>query len=339
MLEQMTSIPMDAMLDAESVHLQNLEKTLEAKVLGQEQGIKKISQAIRRARVGLQNPNRPLGVFMFLGPTGVGKTELVKQLAKEVYHDDKALIKMDMSEFSSSHTGSRLVGAPAGYIGHDDGGELTEKVRRKPYSIVLFDEIEKAHKDVHNMLLQIFEDGHLTDGKGRKISFLNTIIVLTSNVGAQRFQSTANAIGFADNEKDLSQHEHEFEIATDDVMKDLKQTFVPEFINRLDSVVVFHPLTKESIKKIVKLQIEEFSKRLEEKGITLQVSGSTINALTKASFHPESGARQVRRILADKLEHPLAEGLLSGDVKKGSTLKVSYDGKTELCSFSKVVKK
>ena len=339
MLEQMTSIPMSAMLDAETTHLQNLEKTLEAKVLGQEQGIKKISQAIRRARVGLQNPNRPLGVFMFLGPTGVGKTELVKQLAKEVYHDDKALIKMDMSEFSASHTGSRLVGAPAGYIGHDDGGELTEKVRRKPYSIVLFDEIEKAHKDVHNMLLQIFEDGHLTDGKGRQISFLNTIIILTSNVGAQRFQSTANAIGFSDSDKDLSQHEHEFEVATEDVMKDLKQTFVPEFINRLDSVVVFHPLTKESIKKIVKLQIEEFSKRLVEKDITLRVGGSTINALTKVSFHPESGARQVRRVLADKLEHPLAEGLLSGDIKSGTTLKVSYDGKTELCTFTKVIKK
>jgi len=246
---------------------------------------------------------------------------------------------MDMSEFSASHTGSRLVGAPAGYIGHDDGGELTEKVRRKPYSIVLFDEIEKAHKDVHNMLLQIFEDGHLTDGKGRQISFRNTIIILTSNIGAQRFQATANAIGFSDNEKDLSHHEHEFELASDDVMKDLKQAFVPEFINRLDSVVVFHPLNRESIKKIVKLQIAEFQERLQEKNITLQVGGSTINSLSKAAYHPESGARQVRRILADKLEHPLAEGILSGEIKKNAFLKVSFDGKTELCSFSPVTKK
>ncbi len=339
MLEQMTNIPMSALLDAESVQLQSLEKTLQNKIIGQEKGIQKISQAIRRARLGLQNPNRPLGVFLFLGPTGVGKTELVKQLAKEVYHDEKALIKMDMSEFSASHTGSRLVGAPAGYIGHDDGGELTEKVRRKPYSIVLFDEIEKAHKDVHNMLLQIFEDGHLTDGKGRQISFRNTIIVLTSNIGAQRFQHTANAIGFADSEKDLSQHEHEFELATDDVMKDLKQAFVPEFINRLDSVVVFHPLNRESIKQIVKLQIAEFQERLKEKNITLQVGGSAINSLAKASYHPESGARQVRRVLADKLEHPLAEGILNGTIKSGATLKVSYDGKSELCSFSKIANK
>jgi ATP-dependent Clp protease ATP-binding subunit ClpC len=339
MLEQMTGVPMSAMLDGESIHLQNLEKTLRAKVVGQEKGIEKISQAIRRARVGLQNPNRPLGVFMFLGPTGVGKTELVKQLAKEVYHDEKALIKMDMSEFSASHTGSRLVGAPAGYIGHDDGGELTEKVRRKPYSIVLFDEIEKAHKDVHNLLLQIFEDGHLTDGKGRQISFRNTVIVLTSNIGAQRFQTTANAIGFADDEKDLSAKEHEFEMATDDVMKDLKKAFVPEFVNRLDSVVVFHPLNRDAIKQIVKLQVAEFQERLNEKGIALQVGGSTINSLAKASYHPESGARQVRRVLADKMEHPLAEGLLNGSIKAGSTLKVSFNGKTELCSFSKVTKK
>ncbi len=338
MLEQMTNIPVSALLDSDVKHLQNLEKTMEKKIIGQSKGVFEISKAIRRSRVGIQNPNRPLGVFMFLGPTGVGKTELVKQLAKEVYHDEKALIKMDMSEFSSGHTGSRLVGAPAGYIGHEDGGELTEKVRRKPYSIVLFDEIEKAHKEIHNMLLQIFEDGHLTDGKGRQISFRNTIIVMTSNIGAARFQKTANAIGFADSEKDIAEHEHEFDLASGDVQKDLKQEFSPEFINRLDSVVIFHPLDRESIKKICQLQIDEFQDRLREKKITLNLGGSVLSALAKESYHPESGARQVRRVLADKLENPLAEALLDGKIKDGSVLKVSYNAKEKICEFKECIK-
>ncbi|MCF7830718.1 ATP-dependent Clp protease ATP-binding subunit [Candidatus Gracilibacteria bacterium] len=334
MLEQMTDIPVSALLDSEVKHLQNLEKILQKKIIGQDKGVFEISKAIRRSRVGIQNPNRPLGVFMFLGPTGVGKTELVKKLAQEVYHDEKALIKMDMSEFSSGHTGSRLVGAPAGYVGHEDGGELTEKVRRKPYSIILFDEIEKAHKEVHNMLLQIFEDGHLTDGKGRKISFRNTIIIMTSNVGASRFQKTANAIGFADSDKDMAEHEHEFELASDNVMKDLKQEFSPEFINRLDSVVVFHPLNRESIKKICQLQIDEFQDRLKDKNIILKLGGSVLNSLAKESYHPESGARQVRRVLADKLENPLAEAILNGKVKDNSILKVSYNQQEKICEFS-----
>jgi len=338
MLEQMTNIPVSALLDSEVKHLQNLEKIMEKKIIGQRKGVFEISKAIRRSRVGIQNPNRPLGVFMFLGPTGVGKTELVKQLAKEVYHDEKALIKMDMSEFSSGHTGARLIGSPAGYIGHEDGGELTEKVRRKPYSIVLFDEIEKAHKEIHNMLLQIFEDGHLTDGKGRRISFRNTIIVMTSNIGATRFQKTANAIGFSDNEQDIAEHEHEFDLASGDVHKDLKQEFSPEFINRLDSIIIFHPLTRESIKKICQLQIEEFQKRLNDKKITLKIGGSVLNSLAKDSYHPESGARQVRRVLADKLENPLAEALLDKKIKEGSVLKVSYNAKEKICEFKECIK-
>ncbi len=203
-LEQMTGIPVKTLLSSELKSLGNLEKILEKKIIGQPEAIKEISKSIRRAKVGLQNPKRPLGAFMFLGPTGVGKTELVKQLAQEIYHDEKALIKIDMSEFSAGHTASRLVGASAGYVGHENGGELTEKIRKKPYSIVLFDEIEKAHKEVHNMLLQILEDGILTDGKGRKINFKNTIIILTSNIGAKRFQQEANSIGFGDTVKDLA---------------------------------------------------------------------------------------------------------------------------------------
>ncbi len=334
MLEQMTNIPLSALMDSEVEHLKSLEQILQAKIVGQEKAISEISKSIRRSRMGLQNPARPLGVFLFLGPTGVGKTELVKQLAKQVYHDENALVKVDMSEFSSGHTGSRLVGAPAGYVGHEEGGDLTEKIRRKPYSIVLFDEIEKAHREVHNMLLQIFEDGYLTDGKGRKISFRNTIVVMTSNVGAKRFQQKANSIGFADSDQDLAAHEHDFEIAAEDVRKDLKEVFSPEFINRLDSVVIFHPLNRESIKKIVELQIKELQERLKEKNITLSVGGSVINSLAKASYHPESGARQVRRVLSDKLENPLAEALLEMKTKNGADLKVGYDTMQNVCTFA-----
>lgn len=332
-LHQMTSIPVSALLDSEIKQLQELESTLKENIVAQDKAVEQVSQAIRRSRIGLQNPNRPLGVFMFLGPTGVGKTELVKQLAKEVYHDEKCLIKMDMSEFSQGHTASRLVGATAGYIGHEEGGELTEKVRRNPHSIVLFDEIEKAHREVHNLLLQILEDGHVTDGKGRKISFRNTVIIMTSNVGAKRFQQNANAIGFGDSKKDLAEHEKEFEHVQKDVMKDLKQHFPVEFINRLDSTIMFHPLNRDAIKQIVKIQVGQLQKRLDDKHITLKLSGSTINSLTKDSYDTDSGARQVRRVLQQKLEYPLVEALLSGTIAEHQSLKVSYDTMTKKCSF------
>lgn len=331
-IQQMTGIPSTTLLASELKNLKSLESVLSEKIIGQTPAISTISKAIRRARIGLQNPHRPLGAFLFLGPTGVGKTELVKQLAQEIYHDEKALIKLDMSEFSSGHTSSRLVGATAGYIGHENGGELTEKIRKKPHSIVLFDEVEKAHKDVHNMLLQILEDGILTDGKGRKINFKNTILILTSNIGAQQFQKTANAIGFADTKEDLSIHEHEFDEIKDSVMKDLKKTFSPEFINRLDGSIVFHPLNRDSIKKIVKLQIDEFQERLNEKRITLKIGGSTINALAKLAYNPEFGAREVRRVVSERLETPLVEEIIAGNIQENSVLKVSHDAKSG-CRF------
>lgn len=332
-LEQMTDIPVSALLDSEIESLKNLEKTLGKKIIGQEKAIATIAKSIRRARVGLQNPNRPLGAFLFLGPTGVGKTELVKVLSREVYHDEKALIKMDMSEFSAGHTASRLTGSAPGYVGHEEGGELTEKIRRRPHSIVLFDEIEKAHKEVHNLLLQILEDGHLTDGKGRKVSFRNAIIILTSNIGAARFQKSADAIGFAESEKDLAMHEHEFDSAIAEVHKDLKKSFSAEFLNRLDATIAFRPLNKISIKKIVELQLLEFQIRLDEKNIKLKIGGNVVNSLAKISYNPETGAREVRRILTDKVENPLVEALLDGTIKEESVVKVSYDTGTKKCKF------
>ena len=335
-VSQTTGVPTETLLASEIKALKNLEKTLESHIVGQSDAITQISQAIRRARVGLHNPNRPLGAFLFLGPTGVGKTELVKKLAAEVYHDEKALIKIDMSEFSSGHTSSRLVGATAGYIGHEDGGELTEKVRKKPYSIILFDEIEKAHKEVHNMLLQILEDGVLTDGKGRKINFKNTILIMTSNVGAKKFQQDANSIGFGDSKKDLAEHDHEFDVTKDEVMKELKTAFSPEFINRLDSAVVFRPLNRDAIKAIVKLHIKEFEARLKDKNITLKVGGSAINGLAKAAYNPEFGAREVRRVLQKSLETPLVEGIIAGDLQHDQTYTVKYNAKKEVCEFGVV---
>ncbi len=332
-LSEMTGIPPITLLSSDLKALGKLEEILSKNIIGQDAAITTIAKAIRRARIGLQDPARPLGAFMFLGPTGVGKTALVKELAKEVYHDEKALIKIDMSEFSSGHTASRLVGSTAGYVGHEDGGELTEKVRKKPHSIVLFDEIEKAHKQVHNMLLQIFEDGELTDGKGRKVNFKNTIIILTSNIGAKRFQQEANSIGFADSKKDLVMHEHDFEIARSEALKDMKKHFSPEFINRLDASITFKPLNRDTIKKIVKLQIAEFQKRLDEKKISLKIGGSVINSLAKASYNPEMGAREVRRVIADRLENPLVEALVNGDISESQTLKVSYDSKKKTCTF------
>jgi len=335
-INQMTGVPTSALISSEWNGLKTLEKDLSAHILGQDEAIETITKAIRRSRVGLSNPKRPLGAFMFMGPTGVGKTELVKQLAKEVYHDEKALIKIDMSEFSSGHNSSRLVGATAGYVGHEEGGELTEKVRKKPYSIVLFDEIEKAHKDVHNMLLQILDEGVLTDGKGRQINFKNTILIMTSNIGASKFQKEANSIGFAETEKSLAMHEHDFDVTKAEVLKELKTKFSPEFINRLDGTVVFRPLNKNHIKAIIKLQMTEFAERLKTKGITLKMGGSTLNALVKAAYKPEFGAREIRRVLQDRLENPLVEGLVNGELHENKAYQVGHDAKENVCTFKAV---
>lgn len=336
-IHRMTGIPTNALNESDLGHLKFLEKNLATKIVGQDSAIKTIAKSIRKSRLGLQDPKRPLGCFLFLGPTGVGKTALVKQLAGEVFHDEKALIKLDMSEFASGHTASRLVGASAGYVGYESGGELTEQVRKKPYSIILFDEIEKAHKEVHNLLLQILDDGVLTDGKGRKINFKNSVIVLTSNVGAGRFQQEANRIGFTESTASLKAHEQDYEEVCEEVQKDLKKSFSPEFLNRLDATVIFRPLDRESIKKIVKLKISEVEDRLAARGISFKVSGSTINALTKVAYRPEMGAREVRRVLMERVEDPLVEVLLNMDLDEGDRLKVTHNAKLGVCEFEKIL--
>ena len=319
-LEQITEIPAKTLLGGDLANLKHLESKLSAKIVGQNEAIESISRAVRRARMGLQNPNRPLGAFLFLGPTGVGKTELVKQLATQVYQNEKALIKVDMSEFSQPHTSSRLVGATAGYVGFESGGELTEKIRRKPYSVVLFDEVEKAHKEVHNLLLQILEDGKITDGKGREISFKNAIIILTSNVGARRFQQNANSIGFTQSSKGLAEISADFDHIAEDVQRDLKLSFSTEFLNRLDDTIMFRPLDRNSIKSIIKLHLNEFESRLAEKDVYLKIGGNVINTLSKMAYCPENGAREVRRVLATRLEHPLIELLATEKMSPPATL-------------------
>jgi ATP-dependent Clp protease ATP-binding subunit ClpC len=319
---KMTGIPVAKLLKDESKKLTDLETILQKYIIGQKEAVSEISKAIRRARVGIAPQNRPIGSFIFLGPTGVGKTELVKTLAKEVYNNPDALIKIDMSEFMEKHNVSRLVGATAGYVGYEEGGQLTEAVRRKPYSVVLFDEIEKAHPEFFNILLQVLEDGYLTDAKGKKVDFTNTIIIMTSNIGAKKLTKEAGKIGFALTDDTLKQAEVDFNDKKEQVLKELKDFFRPEFINRIDKIIVFQPLKNEDIQAIVKLQIEELNTRLQEKGISVNVATEALELLAKLSYDPEYGARPVRRKLQDLVEDPIAEKILSGEFKKGDTIKI-----------------
>ncbi|MBT4936992.1 ATP-dependent Clp protease ATP-binding subunit, partial [Candidatus Peregrinibacteria bacterium] len=319
----MTGIPVKKILKAEFAKLQEIEKELKDKIIGQNEAILEITKAIFRNRVGLTETNRPVASFIFMGPTGVGKTELVKQLAQKVYEDKDALIKVDMSEFMEKHNVSRLVGATAGYVGHEDGGQLTESVRRKPYAIVLFDEIEKAHPDVFNILLQVMEDGYLTDAKGKKVDFKNTIIVMTSNIGAETLTEEANLIGFShDSGKELQKAEDDFEEKAEDVKEQLKDYFTPEFLNRIDKVVVFKPLSHKQIKKILTIHLEELYERLKEKKLTLDISNVVLNALSKKAYNPDHGAREVRRVIMEDIEDAIVSAFINGSVKEGDNIKL-----------------
>jgi ATP-dependent Clp protease ATP-binding subunit ClpC len=325
-IASMTGIPVTKLIKSEMQNLINLDSRLKKRIIGQDEAVEAISKAIRRSRAGFADENRPIGSFIFMGPTGVGKTELVRVLAQEVYDDKDALIKIDMSEFMERHTTSRLIGTTAGYVGYDDGGQLTEMVRRKPYSIVLFDEIEKAHPEVFNLLLQILEDGVLTDSKGRKVDFKNTIIVLTSNIGADKLTEKAAPIGFTQKSDDLKAAEDEYQNTKNAILQDLKDNFKPEFLNRIDKTIVFRALTRDNIKEIVKLHLTMLQERLRSKKITIEATKTAIELLAEKGFDPKYGARPVRRAIQDYVEDPLTNKFLEGEFVEGDKIIISKKG-------------
>ena len=316
-----TKIPVQKLQEEETERLKKLESILHERVVGQEEAIEAVSKAVRRGRVGLKDPNRPIGSFLFLGPTGVGKTELSKALAEAVFGKENEIIRVDMSEYMEKHSVSKMIGSPPGYVGYEEGGQLSEKVRRHPYSVVLFDEIEKAHPDVFNILLQILEDGHVTDAQGRKVSFKNTIIIMTSNAGAQRIVSPSR-LGFGTDDSE----EADYKKMKEGVMDEVKKIFKPEFINRIDEVLVFHMLTKENLKEIVRILLRNLSSRTNaQMRINLSVSEKAVEHIADKGFDKNYGARPIRRAIQTEIEDLLADKLLAGEVKAGEKVNVDYD--------------
>ena len=329
-----TGVPVTQLSTEESDRLLHMEDELHLRIVGQDEAVEAVSRAIRRGRVGLKDPKKPIGSFIFLGPTGVGKTELCKALAAAMFGDENAMIRLDMSEYMEKHTVSRLIGSPPGYVGYDEGGQLTEKVRRKPYSVVLFDEIEKAHPDVFNMLLQILDDGVLTDGQGRRVDFKNCIIIMTSNVGAKLISQKQKAFGFAAGAKELEQNEKEIK---DAVMGELRNTFRPEFLNRVDDIIVFQRLTKENIKEIASRLLAVLQKRVEDMGIEVTFSDEAVSKIADAGFDDVYGARPLKRAIQSRIEDALSEEMLKGNVKKGG--KYICDVKDDKFVFDKAEEK
>ena len=319
-----TGIPLTQLATEESERLLHMEEELSKHIIGQEEAIQTISKAVRRARAGLKNPRRPVGSFMFLGPTGVGKTELTKALARLMFGSEESLIQIDMSEFMERHTISRLVGAPPGYVGYEEAGQLTEAIRRKPYSIVVFDEVEKAHPEALQLLLQIMEEGHLTDAKGHKVDFRNAIIIMTSNIGADLIKRQAS-MGFSLEVDQALEEQSSYEEMRKKLMDALKRTFRPEFINRLDSVVVFRALNQEDIRKIVNLELQKVADRLSDYDLTLTTTESALDYLANEGFDPEMGARPVRRVIEQMVEEPLADALLAKTFKSGDHILIDLE--------------
>jgi len=320
-----TGIPVSRIASEESQRLLEMEEALHARVIGQDEAISAIAKAVRRARAGLKDPKRPIGVFIFLGPTGVGKTHLARVLAEFMFGSEDAMIKLDMSEFMERHTVSRLVGAPPGYIGYDDGGQLTDTVRRKSYCLILLDEIEKAHPEVFNMLLQIFDDGHLTDAKGRRVDFRNTILIMTSNVGSDLIRRETT-LGFASKTEESKTVEQQYEKMKEKVLTELKNTFRPEFLNRVDSTVVFHALSKEHIRKIVELMLSDVDKQLSFKGMSLEVTEAAKDWLGEHGYDQVFGARPLRRLIQNEVEDRLSEAVLDGRFQAGETIVIDCEG-------------
>jgi len=326
---RMTGIPVTKLLGSEKKRLQNLELVMRKRVVGQDKAIKQVARAIRRSRVGISDRRRPIGSFLFLGPTGVGKTELVRTIASEVFGKEDALIKMDMSEFMERHNVSRLIGTTAGYVGYEEGGQLTEAVRRKPYSVVLFDEVEKAHPEFFNILLQIMEDGTLTDGQGKKVDFTNTIIVMTSNIGAEKLTKQAAKIGFH-LESEAGKEEKDYEEKCEEVIAELKEKLRPEFLNRVDNIIVFNALAQEEIRKIVRIHLGQLQERLKDQDLKIDVDAKTINLLAEKGFDPEYGARPVRRVIQEMIEDEIAEHILKGIFSKGDIIRIVKKDKDKL---------
>lgn len=318
-----TKIPVQRLTEGETKSLARLEKELHKRVIGQEEAVKAVAQAVKRGRVGLKDPNRPIGSFLFLGPTGVGKTELSKALAEAVFGSEQAMIRVDMSEYMEKHSVSKLIGSPPGYVGYDEGGQLSEKVRRNPYSVLLFDEIEKAHPDVFNILLQVLDDGHITDAHGRKVDFKQTIIIMTSNAGAQAIIEPKK-LGFLSN----NDEKQDYERMKSGVMEEVRRLFKPEFLNRIDEIMVFHPLNKTHIKKIVNIMLKTLEKCCKEQlDIQLKITESVKDFLAEAGFDSKYGARPLRRAIQTKLEDPMANALLEGTIKRGDTVRIQLHQK------------
>ena len=320
-----TGIPVYKITENENERLKNLEKELHKRVVGQNEAVEAVAKAIKRGRVGLKDPNRPIGSFLFLGPTGVGKTELSKALAQCLFGDESSMIRIDMSEYMESHSVSKLIGSPPGYVGFEEGGQLTEKIRRKPYAVILFDEIEKAHPDVMNMLLQILEDGRLTDSQGRTVNFKNTVIIMTSNLGA-RVITDKKSLGFSNNEKQ-EDSQKDYEETKKEVMQILKKELRPEFINRIDEIIVFHKLNDEEIRKIVDIMIAEVERRLKEQNIEIEVDDSVKDLIAKTGVDKAFGARPLRRTIQNLLEDKLAEEILDGNIQKNKVTKITTKDK------------
>jgi ATP-dependent Clp protease ATP-binding subunit ClpC len=326
------------MTEGETEKFIHMEERIHERFVNQDEAVTAISEAIRRSRAGLTDPKRPIGSFMFLGPTGVGKTEMVRTLAWFLFGDENAMVRLDMSEFQEEHTTSRLIGAPPGYIGYDEGGQLTEAVRRRPYSVILLDEIEKAHPKVFNTLLQIMDDGRLTDGHGRTVNFKNTVVIMTSNAGVDIIRRESR-IGFAVSKDKATTEKQSYEDMKKKVMAEIQKAFRPEFLNRLDDIIVFHELSEEQLRRIVDLMIKDLESRLAERKIGLELTEKAKSWLSKEGYDPIYGARPLRRVIEREVENPLSSKVLRGEIKEGDTVKVDVDKENKLTFKTKTAAK